>query len=433
MNKIIGIVDLTEIESLDVIYSSLVDLKKDVYEDNERIVIMHGSSVTVLSLIREILEAIDIPDFFVEYQQINKETKLDFNIGPSHCIYPWINLQIDNLGNISPCCRYQSSTKINIKQTTLKDAYHSDSFTELRNKLLSGQYPSECRSCWRNESAGIASMRQASKYKFREIYYKLNYQKTEYNNLQSLDLKLGNKCNLSCKICSRYASSKIADNDLAAEIITTEEFDQLTQDTKWASENMFWDQLLPLMPQIKYLDLYGGEPLMSKIHFNFLQKLIDSDLAKNIKIDYNTNGTIYSEKFFNYWSYFKEVKLSFSIDDIGKRFEEQRQGANWDQVCDNIRLYNSYKSGRFLTDVYPTINTQNVYWLPELINWIESQSFGGVSFNLLEHPYHYNISSLSIEEKKKVINKFKQSPPSDILNSIVTILEMNNHNPNYIQ
>ncbi len=423
MNKVIGIVDLTEIESLELIYSSLLALKKDVYEDNERIVVTHGSSVKILSLVRKILETVDIPDFFVEYQQIDRETKLEFDIGPSHCIYPWVNLQIDNLGDISPCCQYQSSTKINISKNTLKDAYYSDSFTELRHKLLSGQYPSECSSCWRNESAGITSMRQAAKYKFRDIYYKLNYQKTEYNNLQSLDLKLGNKCNLSCKICNRYASSKIADNDLASGTITINEFNQLASDTKWASEKVFWDQLLPLMSQIQYLDLYGGEPLMSKIHFNFLQKLIDLDLAKNIKIDYNTNGTIYSEKFFNYWSYFKEIKLSFSIDDIGQRFEEQRQGANWGQVCNNIRLFNSHKSDKFLTDVYPTINTQNVYWLPELIEWINTQSFSGSSFNLLEHPYHYNISSLPQKEKRKIIDKFKQSPHSGILDSIIMILE----------
>ena len=36
---------------------------------------------------------------------------------------------------------------------------------------------------------------------------------------------------------------------------------------------------------------------MSKMHFKFLQRLIELDVAKNIKIDYNSNGTIYSERF----------------------------------------------------------------------------------------------------------------------------------------
>jgi MoaA/NifB/PqqE/SkfB family radical SAM enzyme len=175
---------------------------------------------------------------------------------------------------------------------------------------------------------------------------------------------------------------------------------------------------------VKYLDLYGGEPLMSKMHFDFLKKLIDLDVAKDIKIDYNTNGTIYSEKFFDLWNHFKEIKLSFSIDDIGDRFEAQRVGAKWDQICENIKKYNSKKSKKFITEVYPTVNIQNVYWLPELLAWISTEEFDHTAFNILHNPASYNILSLKPQAKLDVIEKLKHYPQYEICNSVIQMLNV---------
>ena len=163
---------------------------------------------------------------------------------------------------------------------------------------------------------------------------------------------------------------------------------------------------------------------MSKLHFDFLKKLIDLDVAKNIKIDYNSNGTIYSEKFFDLWDHFKEIKISFSIDDIADRFEAQRVGAKWDQVGENIKKYNSKRSEKFITEIYPTINIQNVYWLPELLEWISTQSFDHVSFNILRNPIEYNVTSLDNQNKLKIVKKFKQYPQYDICNIIIKLLDI---------
>ena len=293
---------------------------------------------------------------------------------------------------------------------------------DLRHSFLTGEFPGSCSACWQEESVGKSSMRQRAKYKFRDIYYRLDYQKEDINNLQLFDLNLGNACNLGCKICNRYASSIIAEQEHDNGVISTVEFQKLKESVKWADTEEFWDQLLPLVENIKYLDLYGGEPLMSKLHFKFLRRLIDLDVAKNIKIDYNSNGTIYSEQFFDLWEHFKEIKISFSIDDIGDRFEAQRIGAKWDQVCENIKKYNSKRSQKFITEVYPTVNTQNVFYLPELLEWINTQGFDHIAFNILHYPTHYNVLSLSDSDKRSTIEKLSPNP-NDICNSIVTLLE----------
>ena len=64
MSNILGVVDLTKINTLPELYNSLLALKKDVFEDNERIKIIHGNLTQTLELTKELLEVIDIPIFF---------------------------------------------------------------------------------------------------------------------------------------------------------------------------------------------------------------------------------------------------------------------------------------------------------------------------------------------------------------------------------
>ena len=405
-------------------YEALLGVKKDYYYPQERIVIQHATAGKTISLVKELLEFLDIPEYFIIYEQVSSTDKINFEFSPSHCIYPWINLTIDNIGELSPCCIFNKKIpNANIANDNIKDIYHSDYLKNLRKQFLQGNKPAECSACWKNEDVGIPSMRQGGKYKFRDIYYKIDYEKEEFTNLQIFDLKLGNACNLTCNICDRVASSKIAKKDLDNNVISINDFNALKKSVAWAESEHFWNQILLAVDNLKYLDIFGGEPLMSKLHFKFLKKLIELDVAKNIKIDYNTNGTIYSDQFFYDWSHFKEIKLSFSIDDIESRFESQRVGAKWKDVCNNIKKFNLLRSDKFVTEVFPTVNTQNVLYIPELLDWVHTQDFDHIAFNILHYPMQYNILSLSVTDKEIVINKFKKYPHYDICNSIIKLLE----------
>lgn len=420
--QILDTVDITKYNLLNELYKHLLSLKKDEFANNERIILVYRTE-NQKKLLDELITVIDIPEFFIKFEQTNQLGGIDFSFSDSFCIYPWINLRVSTTGDISPCC--MSKTNIsNISSTTLTEAYTSNTMKKLRQAFLIGEYPSSCSACWKEESAGKSSMRQRAKHKFKDIYYQLEYQIEDVNNLKLFDLNLGNACNLACKICNPLSSSAIAKKKLDTGVMSIIDFQNLKSVVRWAETDEFWDQLLEIAPNIKYLDLYGGEPLMSKIHFKFLQKLIDNNFASNIKIDYNSNGTIYSEKFFDYWKHFKEIKISFSIDDIENRFEEQRVGANWLQVCDNIKKFNQHQSDKFLTEIFPTINTQNVFWIPELIEWANQQGVNSISWNILNYPENYNIQSLDKQEKINITNKLKNFTKHDICNSIIKLLNI---------
>ena len=59
--NILATVDLTKYSSVPELYNDLLLLKKDNYENNDRIVFVHGHSSKILKLVKELLVVIDIP------------------------------------------------------------------------------------------------------------------------------------------------------------------------------------------------------------------------------------------------------------------------------------------------------------------------------------------------------------------------------------
>jgi len=423
-NNILATVNVTLYNSLKALYEDLLALKKDVFADDERIVIVYNSS-NQKKLVGELLSAIDIPDFFVIFETSDNVDGIDFSFSDSFCIYPWINLRVSTTGDLSPCCTNNTIIS-NLSKTSIQKAYQSDTMKGLRQAFLAGDYPSECSKCWKEEAVGKPSMRQRAKHKFKDIYYRLNYQSEDINNLQLFDLNLGNACNLSCRICNHASSSSIANLDHKHSRLSEQQYIKLKQSVNWSETDEFWDQLLTTAQNLKYLDLYGGEPLMSKNHFNFLRKLIDLGVAKNIQIDYNSNGTMYSDRFFDLWEHFKSVKISFSIDDIEDRFEYQRNGSNWSQVNNNIKKYRSKISDRFTIDIFPTINIQNVYYLPELLQWAQTVDLP-ISFSILHDPSYMSINNVPDRARSAIISKLQPFVYFDVISSVISVLERPNN------
>ena len=110
---------------------------------------------------------------------------------------------------------------------------------------------------------------------------------------------------------------------------------KLLKDGAWPREvSAVWTELDSIMENIDLMEFTGGEPMMIQEQFDLLKSAVKNGHSKNIKVHYNTNGTHYvQDAIDNIWPNFKTVELAFSIDDIGEKFEYQRYGANWNEVC----------------------------------------------------------------------------------------------------
>lgn len=439
--RIIGQVCLSDYTKIRDLYKRILSLKKDPYEDLERIVFSYNpASKGLLSIVHDLLDFIDIPTFFVIFNPDSTlpVTEFDFVPTDTHCIYPWINLVVLNDGEIKPCCLYRESItgSPHIQDYSIVDIYNSKYMQDLRQQFRDGQRPTGCASCWANETADITSMRQAAKFKFKELWFDIDYTQDSQCNLQALDLKLGNECNLSCRICMPEFSSTIADIDLSHNLISIERYNNIKSKTTWGQQIEFYNQFESVAANLKYLDIYGGEPLMIRRHYDFLRNLIGMGIASDISIDYNSNGTIYSDSFFEIWQHFKQVKISFSIDNTGPQFELERNGAVWERVQDNIRKFNLKKSEKFQTDVFITVSIMNIYYLPETLAWVAQQGFSQPpSINILETPGYLSINNLTVTAQDLVLNKFAQYNTDPLISSLNTKLNQINavkSNPEFI-
>jgi molybdenum cofactor biosynthesis enzyme MoaA len=174
-----------------------------------------------------------------------------------------------------------------------------------------------------------------------------------------------------------------------------------------------WEQLQPHLDYVEQIYFAGGEPLIMEEHYLILEEL-ERRGRFDVRLIYNTNFTdvkLKDRSVFDYWKKFKQVKISFSIDDINERFELQRNGASWEEVNQNIDKFNSHKSDIFKTDVFTTVSILNVFYLPELIQWANTQNFSyQISLNFLNQPEELSIRNLPDEIKHEVKKKLDNIP-----------------------
>ena len=407
--RVLATINLTDRESVKNMWDTLYAVKKDYYTPDERIIVIYSkqNNPLLLDSLKEILLDLDIPEFFIFYKVIDVpvDDSYTFYLNKDFCFYPWSNIRFNPSGSSAPCCRYSDILKdadnktYDVNQVDIKKIYFGPGMSDLRETFKSGRWDKNCSDCKADENAELLSLRNQAKISFHDVFHTIDYQKNSINNLRVLDLNLGNECNLSCRICTPELSSKIAKEQNSMLNIQS--------DALITASDKYFENLLQVSEHIRHLSIQGGEPLMSKKHFNYLKKLIELGYSKNIKIVYSTNGTLYSDKFLKIWDEFKEVKLNFSIDDLGKRFEYQRNGADWDVVESNIKKYYEHKSDKLTLGVNTTVSIQNVYYLPEIIEWINSLSLP-YSLNVVRGPEYLAIENLDFAAREKIYLKLEK-------------------------
>ena len=331
------------------------------------------------------------------------------------CMLPWISIETSPIGTARPCClaideiTQSNGSKYSLKENTLEEIYHSDYMQNLRKDFLAGNKPITCQRCWDEEAAGRTSKRMNSRIRLKEYYDKVDWTTTNPDQLWFVDLKLGNICNLKCRICGSWSSSKWAKEeiDYVPELENRKEHlaYKFLQDGAWPRENaQFWENLKTLLPNIKYFEFTGGEPFLIEQHFELLRYAVDQGYSKNIEIHYNTNGTVFPQTA-ELWNYFKHVEIAFSIDNTEARFEYERYGADWNEVQRNIQQFIEMRGSKISTQLCTTLNIQNVYYLPELCKWALTQKFDHIYFNMLHDPWQMNIGKMTVPAQKLVINR----------------------------
>ena len=343
------------------------------------------------------------------------------------CIVPWISIEVSPMGDAKPCCLAKEIIpESNLLNSDLTSAFNSTYMQNLRQEFIDGKQPSTCERCWNEEAAGRKSKRLNMITRLNHLIKDVDFTKTTSDKLITLDLKLGNICNLKCRICGSFSSSKWAQEEIDIDPRNLQAKENLRKGQWPRKNNAFWEDLNELLPYIRYMDFTGGEPFLIDEHFDLLQQAVDRGLAGNIEIHYNTNTTTVPKRGLELWPHFKLIEIALSIDDVGERFEYQRYGAYWDQTLKNLDTFRSLRDNNenITLQLCTTINVQNVYYLDTLVKWIEQQKFDSIYFNVLHTIWYFSVRSLNDEAKKLVSDKFTnlQLPYQEDIDGIIKFM-----------
>lgn len=329
------------------------------------------------------------------------------------CVLPWVSIEASPIGTVRPCCLADdeildnNGNKFTLATAKFDDIQNSNHMRELRLEFLDGKKPATCRKCWNEEESGRKSKRM---HTLDRLKHSLNDEQwnSDAKSLMFIDLKLGNICNLKCRICGSWSSSQFAGEEISflprAEQKSSHAYKMLRAGA-WPRENThFWAEIDQILNDIRYIEFTGGEPFMIDQHFDMLQGIVDRGIADQVEIHYNTNGTLFPDRGPEIWKHFKTVEVAFSIDDIGPRFEYQRSNAIWHDVIQNINRF------RLMREQMPnlqlqcctTVNVFNVRYLDQVAQWITEQSFDFVYWNIMHDAWYFSISRLPVAAKEEI-------------------------------
>lgn len=386
-------------------YKLLQTVYKESYDPNERIV-FYGNQVDadLFNHVARARDLLDIGEFFCLYQdnvedadqpgegyRVNKDT---------FCPLLWGHLEVRHNGDVYPCC-VSKELLGNGNTTTLSEIYYGPQMERIRSELLSGIRSPGCEKCWRLDDQNLYSNRQWQVERDQRNFYREWYDDLQ---IRSLDLKPGNVCNFLCRTCNPTSSSAIADEWRRSQR-KSGVFEIISD--RWDGYNEFmWAELDSVLPTIRNLDFYGGEPFLLKELKGFLTRAVEQGHADHIRLHLNSNGSVWPEDIIGTILKFKEVNICLSIDDIGTRFEIERGGV-WADVEENILKFKALEADNpnFEMNIFPTVNIQNIYYLGELLDWAEQHRIEYV-LNYLDTPEHYNIDYMTNAAKELVYNKY---------------------------
>ena len=292
----------------------------------------------------------------------------DYKKNPKFCMLPFMTLNTRPNGQIKPCSQVMGMKPIkkdrnvknlmepggdflNLTKDNIKDIWNSEFMRDFRKKKINGEYIEFCETCYQEDAMGAHSKRQS----FIDMNYEDNkhlVEEADKNDgyMKTLptwwELRFSSICNQACRMCIPQTSSKIREEFAQYKDDLPEQYKIQTEvalrDNKsfgyLGNNNFFKDQLFETLPDIKYIEIHGGEPTVDKELWKVLEKVVASGHNKHIHIHVHTNIHSLRERHIELWNQFKSGWIGISIDAYREENEYIRHNSRWENIEKNLLL-----------------------------------------------------------------------------------------------
>lgn len=329
------------------------------------------------------------------------------------CKYPWNSIAISPIGEYRICCfscvdgknliEDNNKKPYRIYEKTPETIFNTSTYLSLRNQLINNQQPSICKNCFDTERVTGTSPRLEWNAKWKndlESYSEIANTKS----IKHIDLRLGNLCNLKCRMCNPQTSSQWVDEwnsitSVLGQSSLSENQKRELKDNRWIWNDNTWQSLSEILESVEEISLTGGEPTLALGQYQLYEMILKKKLEDKITLKIYTNLTNIPEKMLQYWSRFKSVVLTFSIDAYGDLNRYIRYPSDWNTIEKNMNKYLEYKN--FFFRINTVVQMYNILHLNKLLEWIlDKKVFDDVLLTILKDPVHLDIRVLPEELKK---------------------------------
>ena len=329
---------------------------------------------------------------------------------PIFCSLAFGSVSINTKGHYVPCCNNKDfPQRTSPTDVTTIQKLNSADLKSLRKVLISGEWPSVCVNCKKSEDIGVPSMRHLWNKALTDHSIPMA-EEVKPEDVYSLDLSFGSKCNSKCMTCSPGCSN-----------FWEEEWTHIWKILPDVAREKYGNPinltvidallLVETYPNVRTISFIGGEPTILDEHFAFLEALVNAGMSKNIRLSYVTNLTGISEELISLWETFEHVACTVSIDGFGPINEYIRYPVKWSKVEENLRRYLKLTKLKFNVGLSLTMSIFNCLHIDEIIKfWCVLMKECGVDVHAINvnrayYPLLANSSILSKEYKQLSIDK----------------------------
>jgi MoaA/NifB/PqqE/SkfB family radical SAM enzyme len=356
-----------------------------------------------------------------------------------------MNLNNNTDGSMKICCaqnenlhlKKDDGSTFNVATDNIDEVWNSKHMRDIRKKLLNGEQIQECNVCWNvenlektyggHEAPTSTRLDSIKSYMEEDGIYSHMKEVIENNikmmdddgfikdTLNSLELRLGNHCNLKCTMCWGYSSSRI--NAERLDIVKKygskmpvwlydmwypAEYNISKINMMWHENPQFLDNFKKVAPTLKRLYVTGGEPSIIKANDDMINHLIEIG-NKECHVSFTTNLTTWNINLYEKLSFFDKSEVQVSIDGYKESQEYIRYGSAWEDIETNFKRLVELPD-KVRIQIYNVFQIYNMFETYKLMKWLDSLSLKRhVSFwpILIDQPLHLrsNIIPWSLRDK----------------------------------
>ena len=369
------------------------------------------------------------------------------------CSYPWNHNYIHTNGKMRLCCTTIQDIPSNNKYTvfdagkhTVQDYWNSDRMREIRRSMIAGEKVKDCERCYEQESQGVKSLRNSYKADYVE---NTKPDGTYQSQAKTMQIQMGNICNLKCKMCSQMYSHM---NGLELKEMGQKNpkwlhwvKEQGANVNNWSNElgikqewyknkNSKYQIFKHISDHIEQLNVIGGEPTLIPEFYELFEFCESRGTLGKLNVTLVTNLTNTNPKLVKWLPKLSSWKIWASIDGLSERTEYIRYPSKWEKINESLDFYKSIIHENGNITLSPAVQLLNIDQLDELIKWWKAwcggelnQKFGWTWLATVWYPLICNPNIAPKEWRYQVAEKLSKFRFDKFYESLIENLKRDHH------